>query len=1064
MFLIALLLFETYSVPLLTAAQDKTVLEHEPKEIKELEEEDLDTEIEESNTGESEEETVIEEDVELPDGFDILDDSNVQFENLTEEDEIVTNEDGILFINGKVLLVVGDKPNSLPPVLDKLMIEGVQGEIKTGEVKLGDKLSSLMDNIFQPMTVSANNAPTIQRVRSARYGQSQVGVYRVNGQIAFCIEHRAPAPSTGTSYGPLLSYENARIQKALYYGWGGPESVFNANEEDLGIVVTSLILSRIYNPNDPVTGTSLPKYETLWDKVQNGRVPNHSVRVSRNEMTVSVTDGVQKSQWNTFQADENNSITVRLPNNVTGIKEGNRGQEVRFTGRSMEIKGNERFRFEAPLTYNTTLESGELSGTMRNFQPMIVKSSSGHYQDIGLGQWITDPTATVSFSVPFERRTVTMTVNHVDKDMNTRFKQETSTVTIGNNYEACPLNGETNRNVVMIPLDGCDKGKVPTSNFTITLNYSSQWDVNVVYYDRLNDKDLQSFKLGTYMVGSRYSHTAPDQIDIRNQTTEYDVYRNATRSGTMGRGNVTLRIPYTPYHKAKVTYQNRFPQFDIFDTLEERYRVGASYDFTQPLTFENGDLVYDRENSSRFRGTMDYADVSHTFYYKLRRTIEVNYLDERTGEVLQPQKSYEVHQGDDYLERNPTIRGKGYTYRYVRSDGDSDRGTIETDNIEINYYYDVPLVKLGLEKIQIYTAPSNEGLPVKVFLNKDYNYNTDIEDMDDPNKTIAIALYMGNTKLDSKTFKAKDIPDNLDFKILPNVLTVNESKPYTVKIEEYNEDDFDVINNADSLTTDGYTSSELTLQFNAGESHQVEYEAVVMTEREVEREMVEFYESLTIPIEELEPMRTGYGFSMPLDVSYDNEIGTNNTNFSFNMKVPTDIVDESFIPYQTSQNVAHVPLEQTSENTSTVSDHTVSNQKFELQNVNVEKKTGHLFSDSQVASNDSRIQHDLVFGDRKFYLPIWSFVGGYDIDVHSTTDIGVHKINVIMSHDLEIFAHMYTHMDSDSIENDAILLQPVNVENPFPNGIPPSWTEKDVKDFYEMIDDDLSTGTKTGFK
>ncbi len=42
-------------------------------------------------------------------------------------------------------------------------------------------------------------------------------------------------------------------------------------------------------------------------------------------------------------------------------------------------------------------------------------------------------------------------------------------------------------------------------------------------------------------------------------------------------------------------------------------------------------------------------------------------------------------------------------------------------------------------------------------------------------------------------------------------------------------------------------------------------------------------------------------------------------------------------------------------------------------------------------------------------------------------------------------AYMYATMDSDTVENDEILLQPVNGKNPFPDGLPDGWTKDDLK-------------------
>ena len=153
-----------------------------------------------------------------------------------------------------------------------------------------------------------------------------------------------------------------------------------------------------------------------------------------------------------------------------------------------------------------------------------------------------------------------------------------------------------------------------------------------------------------------------------------------------------------------------------------------------------------------------------------------------------------------------------------------------------------------------------------------------------------------------------------------------------------------------------------------------------------------------------------------------------------------------------------IALENTSKKSSTNNNVTISKQKFELQHINVEKRTGALFNDNQVNNQDSRIQYDLIDGGRKFYLPIWARIGDYQANVESTKDIGINKINVEIGYDINIYAHMYAHMDSESILDDAIILEPIDSDNPFPNGIPKGWTKENLDALNEMLDEKLNKG------
>ena len=109
---------------------------------------------------------------------------------------------------------------------------------------------------------------------------------------------------------------------------------------------------------------------------------------------------------------------------------------------------------------------------------------------------------------------------------------------------------------------------------------------------------------------------------------------------------------------------------------------------------------------------------------------------------------------------------------------------MENSDITIKFYYDVPLIKAGLKKIQIYTEQADKGLPVKVEIDKGYIYDENIADMS--NSKIKLGLYdNSNNEVISKEFTAKTLPEMLDMTIPSTKLKKDSSKSYTLKIEGY---------------------------------------------------------------------------------------------------------------------------------------------------------------------------------------------------------------------------------------------------------------------------------------
>ena len=487
----------------------------------------------------------------------------------------------------------------------------------------------------------------------------------------------------------------------------------------------------------------------------------------------------------------------------------------------------------------------------------------------------------------------------------------------------------------------------------------------------------------------------------------------------------------------------------------DKKNIGSNYTYYPKNPLYKDGTTFIPESTNSKSGTVPNQDLTIEFWYNAQQNITIQHIDNRDGSIIS-QENEKKNRGEQYSYSPKNDLKKGdYTYRPISNQVQS--GTVGNSDITIKFYYDVPLIKAGLKKIQIYTEQADKGLPVKVEIDKKYIYDENIADMS--NSKIKLGLYdNSNNEVISKEFTAKTLPEMLDMTIPSTKLKKDSSKSYTLKIEGYDSNMVDVISNAMSLTTDGYTSSEKIIKVDSSKQDNLSYRGVVMTEREVGKDMKVYYETLDIPLERIKRMRTGYGFEVPLDLTYINEIGSNDLDFSFDFKAQDEIVDKSYIEYSSKNGVSTVALENTSKKSSTNNNVTISKQKFELQHINVEKRTGALFNDNQVNNQDSRIQYDLIDGGRKFYLPIWARIGDYQANVESTKDIGINKINVEIGYDINIYAHMYAHMDSESILDDAIILEPIDSDNPFPNGIPKGWTKENLDALNEMLDEKLNKG------
>lgn len=802
------------------------------------------------------------------------------------------NEDGFLVMGGQSLYmkVSGDYEKAK---FDKLLNDGDVGQTLLTKNEIGKKKKGLLSLAFDFISLKKADAapPKITYLGKINYGGSVVGKFKVDGKIAFCFQHSKPTPGTGAKYDESVPYNNEKVQRALYYGWGGQENIFKSSEEDLGIVVTSLVLDRIYSNGG--SGKNLKKYDELWDKVINGEVPDNRTTFSKRKLAVSVKGNKQVTESTTFKSHKSNSVNIKVPSNVTIINEST-GKKI--TGGKMIVHGNERIRLEAGMGVGFNYSTGDLYGSKRErYQPLITKPVGGNTQVLGMMDVYRDPDDKTSFTAKFEVRQKKINVQHIDK----------------------------------------------------------------------------------------YS------------------------------GEVLEKESYTR-------------------------NIGSSYSFEPKTSISKGAEKFIPVDQKKNTGTLGSKDVTIKFYYNLERSINVNYFDDRTGEKIKESKNYKKVRGEKYSEKHPSIKSGEYKYRYVRTDGDKESGIVGSKNIIINYYYDKPLAKLSFDKLQIYTAKSTKGLPVKVHLSKEMNYKTALKDFEE--KKITVGMYLKDKKIVSKTYSAKELPKKIEMTIPSDGLKAAVKNLYTVKFSDFNKNDFKIDAAASELSTDGYAASEKTIKASSSNGKELSYKGVVMTEKTPTTGKV-YYETLNFPLLQIKKKKTGYGFERKVNLHYENEIG-GSIKPSFDFEVPTRLVD-SYLTYKKSGDRSLITMEQTKATNKKQGETSVYDLVYELPHINVERHTGNLFSDQQVNDKDKRISYELIDGGRKFYTPIWSDLGKYETKIKSKP-MGVNLIKTEVTEQLELYASMYAHMDSKTIDQDEVLLKPVYASNPFPNGLPEGWTKKDL--------------------
>ncbi|MCM3113660.1 thioester domain-containing protein [Lederbergia lenta] len=618
----------------------------------------------------------------------------------------------------------------------------------------------------------------------------------------------------------------------------------------------------------------------------------------------------------------------------------------------------------------------------------------------------------------------------------------TAPLNYGTDYKTGNVNGSVSNLAALLYLPTGNyqrllNGKLvidPVTKAGFTVDFEvRQKKITINHKDKYNNALLKT-QNSNKNIGTKYSYS-PDSSIKKGNNTYVPVNRN-TQTGTLGNNDITLTFFYNLQRTITVKHVDAYDNKELKKESYNKLR-GDKYSYAPNSKITIGNNTYVPVSTAKKTGTVAGNNITVTFYYDLQRKIDIKHVDARDDKVLKTE-SFTKSRGEKYSYGPITDLKKGnYTYRPVSNSKKT--GTVGSSDITLTFYYDVPLIKAALEKIQVYTAPADKELPVKVHLSKENIYPTDNKDM--TKAKLNISLYQGKTKVDSNTYTAKALPKSIDFKVDSSHLVINQKEPYTVKIESFSKDEVDVVSGAAEITTDGYTSSERSLNVN---DISLSFSGVIMTEREVGKNMVVFNENLQINLKKVEKKLTGYGFEYPIDVVYTNDLGQKLTS-KFDFHVPKALID-TYLSYPVSNNLSKISFDETNHKENINQTILTTTKRFELPEVNIEKRTGYLFSNSQVDGNDNRIKYEVIDGGRKFYTPIWGDLGTYQLDMKNVDPLGVHKINVSMKQNLEIHAYMYGHMDSSTGKQDAIYLRPINADDP---NYPENWTAEDKRRFKE---------------
>ncbi|WP_216638874.1 thioester domain-containing protein, partial [Bacillus cereus] len=361
------------------------------------------------------------------------------------------DDKGQLLYNGKVVPTKESDLELVKQAMDlsksKSINDSVVNSLESFEHRANDESYVIFEGTIDGKDLKIE---FIRRIPYERWDSGKMtyaSEYKINGHLAFCLNHPLRTPSEGYQmpYPDSNSIRNLdEVTKALYYGIGGPGSIFgdydklSQSEKDNAIIATSLLTSAFLNEGDDIDGfdydsvnnvtyydlvdrgygfSDRKEYKDLLNKVKNSTISPYSNIMFSNETPTVKYDSDKKIQYTDeieFKAFSENTITFTLPQSVSLI---NHTDNKTYTGK-VTLKGGDKFHFEATFNSSATLNTGKIRGSLPDFTPWMTKSNTledgFRVQPLGGLNIYLDPANLTSLKVKFESREGTMEITKED--------------------------------------------------------------------------------------------------------------------------------------------------------------------------------------------------------------------------------------------------------------------------------------------------------------------------------------------------------------------------------------------------------------------------------------------------------------------------------------------------------------------------------------------------------------------------------------------------------------------------------------------------------------------------
>ena len=336
-------------------------------------------------------------------------------------------------------------------------------------------------------------------------------------------------------------------------------------------------------------------------------------------------------------------------------------------------------------------------------------------------------------------------------------------------------------------------------------------------------------------------------------------------------------------------------------------------------------------------------------------------------------------------------------------------------------------LELGLGRIRIYTDTASNGLPVSVRVNQVVLKEEAVKDKD-----ITLALYdkVTNKRLTSKTFKQSTLQKE-NLMRLPNTVLFSgtpRKRSIEARIEAFDDSVIWVRDGDEKIDTDAYVAEQKTLISPADDlDAALSYKGVAVSEREFGKAIQLYYE--TVKLSPRKPIHVKAGYSFPYDVSltYTNEL-LNDVASKVDLKttapgkilVENPLIDDTYEHKNKTETHSEMNLDSLTD--ATFFDGVKTD--YKLQPSMIDKETGNSYTQNQV-TNATTSPMNVVAGGNRLYVPTWiDEAKTYGLVFAPQGRVGSNQIAFVVASEVDVFAYMFSHIDSQTKDDDELLIQP----------------------------------------